>query len=87
MAAMNHPATRRWVSLALVICGGVTLAYGLLVHAETVVPKVDDPNGVTATQLEPALVRAVSVGGLARDDEGQLRKTYSGNAAPKACPT
>jgi hypothetical protein len=87
MAATEHPATRRWVSLALVICGGAILAYGLLVHAEAVSPQAKDPNGVTSTQLEPALIREVSIGGLARDDEGQLRKTYSGNKAPKACPT
>jgi hypothetical protein len=87
MAATDRPATRRWASSALVICGGAILAYGLLLHGAVVSPQAKDPNGVTSTQLEPALIREVSIGGLARDGEGLLRKTYSGNKAPKACPT
>jgi hypothetical protein len=40
-----------------------------------------------ADQPEYALVRIASVGGLKLDEAGTLRKTYSGDAAPSACPT
>lgn len=40
-----------------------------------------------ADQPEYMLVKMASVGGLMLDEMDTLRKTYSGDAAPDACPT
>jgi hypothetical protein len=36
---------------------------------------------------EPAVTQEVARGGVTRDESGQIKKTYEGTAAPKACPT
>jgi hypothetical protein len=59
------------------------------------VPALDgEPNVVqvsVAAQAEvvsePAVTKEVARGGLTRDDSGQIKKTYDGKEAPKACPT
>jgi hypothetical protein len=40
-----------------------------------------------AATSEPAVVQEVARGGVTRDESGQIKKTYEGTAAPKACPT
>ncbi len=36
---------------------------------------------------EPAVTQEVARGGVTRDEEGRIKKTYEGTEAPKACPT
>lgn len=38
-------------------------------------------------QSEPTLIKEVTIGGLKRDASGEIKKTYTGNRAPAACPT
>ena len=86
----------------LVIVGAALLAYGLFHNsiavssktaAEPVIPGVNDvpsPTPVAAqTEMvsEPAVVQEVARGGVTRDEAGQVKKTYEGKEAPKACPT
>ncbi len=86
MAAREDLKTRGLMALILVLAGAALLAYGLLVHGAVVSPMATDVNSVASDQPETSLIREVAVGGLTRDAEGLLRKTYSGQA-PKACPT
>ena len=66
--------------------GGVALLiYGVFFHAAVIAPAGDDAALASATR-ETSLIREVAIGGLERDDSGQIKKTYSGQA-PKACPT
>ncbi|OHB65499.1 MAG: hypothetical protein A2Y77_11140 [Planctomycetes bacterium RBG_13_62_9] len=47
-----------------------------------------EPNQAQVTALsEPAATQEVARGGLTRDESGQIKKTYEGTEAPKACPT
>jgi hypothetical protein len=63
--------------------------------AEPEVPALDGeptpPTMPVAAQTElasePAVVQEVARGGVTRDESGQIKKTYEGTAAPKACPT
>ena len=57
---------------------------------DPVLPPVPPPLPVvasTALLSEPAVTQEVARGGVARNEFGQLTKTYEGNQAPKACPT
>ena len=76
---------RAVLSFVLGAVGVMLLLYGLLVHARDVWPK-DASAGSPAITAETAMIREVTIGGLARDASDQIRKTYSGQA-PKACPT
>ena len=50
--------------------------------------QVSGPNQVQVTAMsEPAATQEVARGGLTRDESGQVKKTYEGTEAPKACPT
>ena len=80
----NFNRMRQFVSLAVVSGGAVLLIYGLLFHS-ALISSAEDTK-VTSSQAETALIREVTVGGLARDESGQIKKTYSGKA-PEACPT
>jgi hypothetical protein len=51
-----------------------------------VVTKVKRKIFVTADTAEPTLVWEITIGGLARLDTGELKRTYSG-AAPSLCPS
>jgi hypothetical protein len=42
---------------------------------------------VTTDEPEPKIVREVSVGGVARVESGEIKRTYSGNEGPALCPT
>ncbi len=41
----------------------------------------------TELASESAVTQEVARGGVTRDESGQIKKTYEGTAAPKACPT
>jgi len=74
-------------ALVLALLGAALLAYGASFHAATVLAKEGDTAPAVATS-EPSLIKEVTVGGVERDEAGQVRKTYGGSeAAPKACPT
>ena len=90
------------LALLLGVVGAGLLAYGLfhnsiLVFSKPssapVVPGLEDepsPVDVTAQAeptSEPAVVQEVARGGVTRDEAGQIKKTYEGKEAPKACPT
>ena len=52
----------------------------------------DEPSPVQAVAQsevasEPAVTQEVARGGVTRDESGQIKKTYEGTEAPKACPT
>ncbi len=89
-------------ALVLMVAGAGLLAYGLVHNSVTVwsksahppeIPALDGEPSVTpiAAQSEiasePAITQEVARGGVTRDESGQIRKTYEGTAAPKACPT
>jgi hypothetical protein len=90
-------------ALVLVTAGAGLLAYGLSHHSITVLSKSADPPEVPALDgepsptmpaaaqseiaSEPAITQEVARGGVTRDESGQIKKTYEGTAAPKACPT
>ncbi|MHC4622646.1 MAG: hypothetical protein ACYS4W_01965 [Planctomycetota bacterium] len=71
--------------LALLLAGAVLFVYGVFFHS-TAISSGEDEDSAVYVQSEPALIREVSVGGLIRDESGQVKKTYSGEA-PSACPT
>jgi len=90
------------LALVLVVAGAGLLAYGLSRHAITVLPKsaaapqipgLEDESSVAPVAAqsevvsEPAVTQEVARGGVTRDESGQIKKTYEGTAAPKACPT
>ncbi len=81
----EHRTFRQWASLSLVLCGAALLVYGVFVHA-AVISSAEESDAVATAQREPALIREVAIGGLERDDSGEIKKTYAGQA-PKACPT
>ena len=89
-------------ALVLIVAGGGLLAYGLSHHSITVWSKSAAPAEVsvvdgepvvlpaaaqTEAVSEPAVTQEVARGGVTRDESGQIKKTYEGTAAPKACPT
>jgi len=81
---MNR-TTKIIVFCVLVLLGAVMLGYGVFVHSAAVWPKEED--GASATvKSEPVLVKEASVGGMALDESGKIKQTYTG-AAPKECAT
>ena len=69
----------------LILLGVALLTYGAFFHSINITTKVEG-GSVSITKSEPALVKDASVGGVARDESGQVKQTYTGKA-PKACPT
>lgn len=59
------------------------LLFGFSLHVAPVYSENNDKGFATA---EPQLIKEVSVGGLARNPDGKLYKTYTGKP-PAACPT
>ena len=94
---------RAVLALVLVAAGAGLLAYGLFHNSITVFSKPasgpvvatldDEPSpslpvvAQPAPVSEPAVVQEVARGGVTRDESGQIKKTYEGTQAPKACPT
>ena len=77
---MNKKQT---IAIILLGLGLSMLLYGFSMH---VLPVYSQDNDQGFASAEPAIVKEVSIGGLKRDTDGKLFKTYTG-APPKACPT
>ena len=91
------------VVLALVLAAGAgLLAYGLVHHSIAVssksagaleVPGAEGESSQVQVAAqpevlsEPAVTQEVARGGVTRDESGEVKKTYEGTQAPKACPT
>jgi hypothetical protein len=86
----------------LVVVGVGLVAYGFFHNSIAVLSKPPSPPVVTVSDGEPtpvqaapqvqptseaAVVQEVARGGVTRDESGQIKKTYEGTEAPKACPT
>lgn len=69
----------------LTLLGVVLFVYGICFHFTNILPQQPD-NPAVRTASESALIREVSIGGVARDTSGKLRQTYTGRP-PQACPT
>jgi len=69
----------------LVVLGVVMLGYGAFMHSADVLPQKEDGLPAVA-KSEPALIKEASVGGVRRDESGEIKQTYTG-AAPKECAT
>jgi hypothetical protein len=93
---------RAIVALVLAAAGAGLLAYGLFHNSITVFSRSSSPPAVPALEgepspvqvaaqsevvSEPAVTQEVARGGVTRDESGQIKKTYEGKQAPKACPT
>ena len=90
------------LALVLLAAGAGLLAYGLFHHSITVFSRPASPPAVPVLEgepspvqvaaqseavSEPAVTQEVARGGVTRDESGQIKKTYEGTQAPKACPT
>ena len=81
---------RNWkivvVSL-FVLLGAALLCYGAFLHDATIkVP--DKEKTIELVKSEPALIKLASIGGLKRDESGNIQQTFGEQEkAPKACPT
>ena len=90
------------MALVLLVAGAGLLAYGLAHHSIAVssksvgapeVPGTEgEPNQVQVAaqpevMSEPGVTQEVARGGVTRDESGEIKKTYEGTQAPKACPT
>jgi len=67
----------------LPVLASAFLLYGALFNSKSVYPKDKVQPFV---ESEPALIQEVTVGGVALDELGQLRKTYTGKPLD-FCPT
>jgi hypothetical protein len=76
------------IIVTLFILLGVTLlSYGAFYHSTEITTPVKGGT-VTIFKSEPALVKDASVGGLARDESGQIKQTYSEDEKPpETCST
>ncbi len=83
---MNARSLRIVITFALVLMGVALLTYGVSFHSATIEAQASDGTPGVA-QSEPALIKEVTIGGLQRDASGEIKKTYSGQQAPAACPT
>jgi len=85
---MNARSLRIVIAFLLVLMGVALLTYGVSFHAASIEPQASaDAAAVVAAQSEPALIKEVTIGGLERDSSGEIKKTYTGDQAPAACPT
>ena len=69
----------------LIVLGIFLLGYGAFVHSADVLPQNEDASPVT-TKSELALIKEASIGGVALDESGNIRQTYTGKP-PKECAT
>jgi len=82
---LTDKKTKIIIFYLLTLLGAVLFAYGIFFHFTNISPQQkDDPAVRTAS--EPALIKEVSIGGVARDTSGKLRQTYTGKP-PQFCPT
>lgn len=83
---MNARSLRIVIAFALVLTGAALLAYGVSFHTATVEAQTSDGTPAVV-KSEPALIKEVTIGGLEREASGEIKKTYTGQQAPAACPT
>lgn len=83
---MTVKTLRILIALVLVLLGAGLLTYGVSFHA-TAIDGQTNADGTAMMQREPNLIKEVTVGGLERDSSGEIKKTYTGEQAPAACPT
>jgi hypothetical protein len=69
----------------LFLIGTVLFIYGLFSHSTNISAQQTN-DSATLAKSEGALIKEVSVGGVTRDDSGEIKQTYTGQA-PQACPT
>jgi len=80
---MKKPNKQAVIPTILLLLGIVLFAYGADFHRKAVYS--EDGSSVSA-KGEFALVKEVTIGGIRRDELGNIRQTYTGTA-PSACPT
>ncbi|MBN1362094.1 MAG: hypothetical protein JW993_15980 [Sedimentisphaerales bacterium] len=83
---MNARTLRIAMTFVLVLLGVGLLTYGVSFHGATIEAQTG-ADGTAVAQSEPALIKEVTIGGLKRDASGEVKKTYTGDQAPPACPT
>ncbi|AQT68206.1 hypothetical protein STSP2_01361 [Anaerohalosphaera lusitana] len=84
---MNNQVLRIFIALVVLGGGAAVWYFGAEINAATLFPK-EGTAGEPATVAEPVIVKQVTIGGVERDEEGKLRKTYGeAEEAPEACPT
>ncbi len=78
----------KMIIVGLFILLGVALfSYGAFFHSTEITTPVKG-GSVTTFKQEPALVKDVSVGGVIRDESGEIKQTYlEGEKPPETCPT
>jgi hypothetical protein len=82
---METENTKIIIFCLLIVLGIVLLGYGAFVHSADVLPQHEDGSPVVA-KSEPALIKEASIGGVALDESGNIRQTYTGKP-PKECAT
>ncbi|MEJ2648311.1 MAG: hypothetical protein P8016_07890 [Sedimentisphaerales bacterium] len=70
-----------------VVLGAALLGYGNFFHSTGIsVPGKKD--AAKSIKTERAIIKLVTIGGLKRDEAGNIIQTFGANEeAPKACPT
>ena len=80
---MRKPSKQTIIPVILLLLGVVLFAYGADFHRKEVYS--EDGASVSA-KGEFSLVREVTIGGIRRDELGNIRQTYTGKP-PSTCPT
>jgi hypothetical protein len=75
------------VVVIFLLLGAALLSYGAICHKEGItIP--DKKDNAKVIKTEPAFIKLVSIGGLKRDESGNIKQTFGEQEeAPKACPT
>ena len=80
---MRKPNKRAIIPIILLLLGFVLFVYGADFHRKEVYS--EDGASVSA-KGEFSLVKEVTIGGIRRDESGNIRQTYTGKP-PSTCPT
>jgi hypothetical protein len=80
---MKQTGKQAIIPIILLLLGIVLFVYGADFHRKAVYS--EDGEAIVSTG-EFGLIREVTVGGIRRDELGNIRQTYTGKA-PSACPT
>jgi hypothetical protein len=80
---MRKPNKRAIIPIILLLLGVALFVFGADFHRKEVYS--ENGEAIVATG-EFGLIREVTVGGIRRDELGNIRQTYTGKA-PSACPT
>ena len=85
VVSMGTKNTKIIIFCLLILLGTVLLGYGAFVHSADVLPQHQDGSAVMA-KSEPALIKEASIGGVTRDESGNIKQTYTGKP-PEECAT